>query len=91
MLEVQSKSVFHWSGYFSESPNYLTAAICQATNQQPAQVCGANPVPQIEQTLGKAGVGAGGPQLGFVEKPFEAVVRRPGRVARVVGVVGVAA
>ncbi len=58
--------------------NYLTAAICQATNQQPAQVCSANPIPQIEQSLGKAGVGAGGPQLGFVEKPFEAVVRRSG-------------
>jgi thiol-disulfide isomerase/thioredoxin len=66
--------------------NYLTAAICQATNQQPAQVCGANPVPQIEQSLGKAGVGTSGAQLGLVEKPYEAVVRRPGRVAGVVGV-----
>jgi thiol-disulfide isomerase/thioredoxin len=71
--------------------NYLTAAICQATNQQPVQVCGANPIPQIEQSLGKAGVGTSGTQLGLVEKPFEAVVRRPGRVVRVAGVVGVAA
>lgn len=71
--------------------NYLTTAICQATNQQPAQVCSANPIPQIEQSLGKAGVGAGGPQLGIVERPFEAVVRRPGRVVGVAGVVGVAA
>jgi thiol-disulfide isomerase/thioredoxin len=63
--------------------NYLTAAICQATNQQPAQVCGVNPIPTIEQSLGKAGVGGGGPQLGFVERPFEAVVRRPGRVVGV--------
>jgi thiol-disulfide isomerase/thioredoxin len=63
--------------------NYLTAAICQATNQQPAQVCSANPIPQIEQSLGKAGVGAGGPQLGIAERPFEAVVRRPGRVVGV--------
>src|SRR6266567_1102017 len=70
--------------------NYLTAAICQATNQQPAQVCSANPIPQIEQSLGKAGVGAGGPQLGIVERPFEAIVRRPGRVVGVAGVVGVA-
>ncbi len=31
--------------------NYLTAAICQATGQQPASVCQAAPVPQIEQTL----------------------------------------
>ena len=60
--------------------NYLTAAICQATNRQPAQVCSANPIPQIEQSLGKSAVSAGGPQLGFVEKPFAAVVRRPGRV-----------
>ena len=71
--------------------NYLTAAICQATNQQPAQVCKADPIPQIEQSLGKAGVGAGGPQLGFEERPFEAIVRWPGRVVGVVGVVGVAA
>src|SRR6266699_2379439 len=71
--------------------NYLTAAICQATNQQPTQVCSADPIPQIEQSLGKAGVGAGGPQLGFVERPFEAIVRRPGRVVGVAGVVGVAA
>lgn len=71
--------------------NYLTAAICQATNQQPAQVCGANPIPQIEQSLGKVGVGTSGTQLGLVEKPYEAVVRRPGRVVGVAGVVGVAA
>lgn len=58
--------------------NYLTAAICQATNQQPAQVCSANPIPTIEQSIGKAGVGTGAPQLGFMEKPYEAVVRRPG-------------
>ena len=63
--------------------NYLTAAICQATNQQPTQVCSAAPIPQIEQTLGKTALGAGGPQLGFVERPFEAVVRRPGRVVGV--------
>jgi len=63
--------------------NYLTAAICQATNQQPTQVCSADPIPTIEQSLGKSGVGAGGPQLGFVERSFEAVVRRPGRVVGV--------
>jgi len=71
--------------------NYLAAAICQATNQQPAQVCGANPIPTIEQSIGKAGVGTGGPRLGFADRPFEAVVRRPGRVVGVAGVVGVAA
>ena len=71
--------------------NYLTAAICQATNQQPAQVCSADPIPTIEQSLGKAGVGAGGSELGLVERPFEAVVRSTRRVVRVVGVAGVAA
>jgi thiol-disulfide isomerase/thioredoxin len=57
--------------------NYLTAAICQATNQQPAQVCSANPIPTIEQSLNRARVGAGEPQLGFASRPFEAIVRRP--------------
>jgi hypothetical protein len=61
--------------------NYLTAAICQATNQQPAQVCNANPIPQIEQSLGKAGVGASGTQPGFADRPFEAVVPRPGKAS----------
>jgi hypothetical protein len=64
--------------------NYLTAAICQATNQQPAQVCGAAPIPQIEQSLGKTALSAGGPQLGLVENPFEAVVRRPGKAGAAV-------
>ena len=31
--------------------NYLTAAICEATNQQPASVCQAAPIPQIQQAL----------------------------------------
>lgn len=31
--------------------NYLTAAICQATNQQPASVCQAAPIPQLQQAL----------------------------------------
>jgi|SRR5579875_151413 thiol-disulfide isomerase/thioredoxin len=31
--------------------NYFTAAICEATNQQPASVCAAAPVPQLEQSL----------------------------------------
>lgn len=31
--------------------NYMTAAICQATNQQPASVCQAAPIPQVEQSL----------------------------------------
>lgn len=33
--------------------NYMTAAICKATNNQPANVCTAAPIPQIEQQLPK--------------------------------------
>jgi hypothetical protein len=41
--------------------NYFTAAICQATNQQPASVCQAAPIPQVEQSLnGSANTGASG-------------------------------
>lgn len=31
--------------------NYLTAAICQATDQQPASVCTVAPIPEIQQQL----------------------------------------
>lgn len=31
--------------------NYLTAAICEATNQQPASVCAAAPIPQVEAAM----------------------------------------
>jgi thiol-disulfide isomerase/thioredoxin len=31
--------------------NYLTAAICKATNNQPGNVCTAGPIPQLEQQL----------------------------------------
>ena len=31
--------------------NYLTAAICDVTNEQPASVCSAAPIPQLEQSL----------------------------------------
>jgi hypothetical protein len=31
--------------------NYITATICQVTNQQPGKVCQAAPIPQIEQHL----------------------------------------
>jgi thiol-disulfide isomerase/thioredoxin len=33
--------------------NYLTAAICVATNNQPASVCAAAPIPQIQKALPK--------------------------------------
>ncbi len=56
--------------------NYLTAAICMTTNRQPASVCTAPPIPQLEQSLGKSAVGAGGMQVGSVAYRFEAIVRR---------------
>ncbi len=61
--------------------NYLTAAICIATNQQPGSVCTAAPIPQLEQSLGKSAVGGGGMQSGLVAYRFEAIVRRAGAVA----------
>jgi Domain of unknown function (DUF929) len=36
------------------SANYLTAAMCKATNQQPASVCTAAPIPTVMQSLGAA-------------------------------------
>jgi hypothetical protein len=39
--------------------NYFTAAICQATNQQPANVCQAAPIPQVEQSLNSSTGNAG--------------------------------
>src|SRR5579875_2639580 len=43
--------------------NYLTAAICVATNNQPASVCTTTPVTQIEPTLPKASYNGGNGQL----------------------------
>jgi thiol-disulfide isomerase/thioredoxin len=58
--------------------NYLTAAICITTNQQPASVCTAAPIPQIEQSLGKSTAGASGTQVGFMTTQPQAIVRRTG-------------
>jgi hypothetical protein len=33
--------------------NYLTAALCQTTNNQPASVCAAAPIPAIQQSMAK--------------------------------------
>jgi hypothetical protein len=49
--------------------NYLTAAICETTNQQPANVCKAAPIPQVEQALNNASGSngmQGNPSLSFV-------------------------
>ncbi len=58
------------------SANYLTAAICMATNQKPASVCTAAPIPTIQQSLGTASVAPGNQQLGVVSPMTEAVLRR---------------
>jgi hypothetical protein len=55
--------------------NYLTAAICVATQNQPSSVCAAAPIPQIEKSLPKA-LNADGGQLASVGAQFEMVTRR---------------
>ncbi len=57
--------------------NYMTAAICVATQNQPANVCTADPIPQIEKSLPKA-LHADGGQLASVGGQFEMVTRRQG-------------
>jgi hypothetical protein len=57
--------------------NYLTAAICVATQNQPANVCAADPIPQIEKSLPKA-FNADGGQLASMGGQFEMVTRRQG-------------
>jgi hypothetical protein len=58
--------------------NYLTAAICMTTNQQPASVCTASPIPQLEQSLGKSAFSASGMQVGFMTDQPVGIVRRTG-------------
>ena len=54
--------------------NYLTAAICTMTHQQPGSVCNTPTIQSIEQSLGKA-VGPGGSQIA-VSGQLEAIMRR---------------
>jgi Domain of unknown function (DUF929) len=53
--------------------NYLTAAICQATNQQPTSVCQTAPIPQVEQALNQP---TGNSRSGQSAIPAVAVTRR---------------
>lgn len=46
--------------------NILTAALCAATNNQPANVCTADPIPAMQSTLPKASLAPGGPQLAAI-------------------------
>lgn len=55
--------------------NYLTAAICAATNNQPANVCTAAPIPQIERSLPKV-TGSTGSQLTGSTGPMDMITRR---------------
>lgn len=64
--------------------NYLTATICEATNQQPANVCKAAPVPQVEQALNNASGSNGrqeNPSLSFAKVGAEG--NRKGSYGRV--------
>ncbi|MBA2677664.1 MAG: DUF929 family protein [Ktedonobacteraceae bacterium] len=58
------------------SANYLTAAICISTNQQPGSVCNTPVIQQIEKTLGKTAVASTAPQTGLIPRNGEAIVRR---------------
>lgn len=58
------------------SANYLTAAICIVTNQQPGSVCNASAIHQIELGIATTSFHAGGPQLAAAVGHSEADVRR---------------
>ncbi len=53
--------------------NYLTVAICKVTNNQPANVCTANPIPTLQSSLGQT---SGAPQLALVPDMNAVDVRR---------------
>ncbi|GAC1362346.1 MAG: hypothetical protein NVSMB44_17570 [Ktedonobacteraceae bacterium] len=60
------------------SANYITASICSITQNQPASVCTANPVPQIEQSLPKTtAFSSGNTLLGSIDMPPAIAVRKP--------------
>ncbi len=58
------------------SANYLTAAICITTNQQPGSVCTMPAIQQIEKTLGKTSFASTVPQAGLIPRNGEAILRR---------------
>ena len=59
------------------SANYLTAAICNVTNQQPENVCKSSTIQQVELLLGRTTTIGNGGQVVSAGYSFEAVVRRP--------------
>jgi thiol-disulfide isomerase/thioredoxin len=58
------------------SANYLTAAICITTQQQPGSVCNSSTIQQIEHTIISTSFNAGGPQIAAAAGYTEADVRR---------------
>ncbi len=58
--------------------NYLTASICAVTGNQPASVCTAGAIPQIEQSLPKlqGAAQSSGSQLGTIAGPPAIATRR---------------
>ena len=56
--------------------NYLTAAICLATNNQPTNVCTANPIPSLQTSLSQTSLSSGSSQIAAAALPQVADVRR---------------
>jgi len=56
--------------------NDMTAAICQLTNNQPANVCTSGAVPTIQQSLPKASSGSSGGALAALDMPYAVVGTR---------------
>lgn len=56
--------------------NFLTAAICSVTQNQPANVCTADPIPQIQSTLPKASTAPASIPEGTVERPYTVITRQ---------------
>lgn len=58
------------------SANYLTAAICQATNNQPANVCTTGVIPSIQQSLPKPGAAfsTNAGSMAAIDLPYSAAV-----------------
>lgn len=55
--------------------NYLTAAICESTNQQPTSVCNAAPIPAIQKTLGGSSGSNKGSSTGMIPSAPVALIR----------------
>ncbi|MBV9707181.1 MAG: DUF929 family protein [Chloroflexi bacterium] len=58
------------------SANYMTAAICAATHNQPASVCTAAPIPSIEQSLAHTALSSDGVQVAAIPESLAIETRR---------------